>query len=247
MTLPAPWRLKILDARRVVVDAMSDAEREEMKAGQAAARVRSTEKKAAKTDLMRKIVAMHDDGHDAHEIGKAVGLRERRVRDIAASHGVLITRSDAKVRRAIVLERDRETFLRRLAADHRTTPSQTIAELVAAVLEHDAAVARKVLGVRKRATCAQSVVPMIPVKEAREALSKGRPARRRPQPGDEQPATIGEARAALSKEIAARRAQQDDGRLATIEDFLGMAASNVPLEQASPNVPPLPRLTPRNA
>ena len=101
---------------------------------------------------MRQILAMHDDGEDDAAIGKAIGRSARRVREFAAKRGVLITRSEATVRRAVTIERDKEVFLRRLAADRKATPARTISELVALALEHDAAVARKVLGVRKGAT-----------------------------------------------------------------------------------------------
>ncbi len=219
--MTAPWRVPLLEARRQCVASMSEAERADMRAGQAAARIRSQERKEAARDLMRRILALHNDGASDGEIGKAVGMSARRVREFAAQRGVLITRSEGKVHRGLTIGSDREVFLRRLATDHKATPAKTIEELVAAVLEHDAAVARKVLGVRKGAACAQSVV--VPVREAREALTKGRAARRRAREGDGQPATIGEARAALQEEIAARRAQQEDGRLATVEDFLSGA------------------------
>lgn len=160
-----------------------------------AAQARSIAKKAARTEFMRRILAMHDDGEDAAAIGKAIGKSARRVCQFAAERGVLITRSDAKVRRAVTLERDREVFLRRLATDWKATPAQALSELVALALEGVAAVARRVLGVRKGAACAQHVVsPVIPIGKARATLNKARP-------------------------------QQDDVRPARTEDFLAMAGT----------------------
>jgi len=191
--MTAPWRVPLLEARRQCVAAMSESERADMRAGQAAARIRSQERKEAARDLMRRILALHDDGHDAAAIGKVVKMSARRVRQFAARHGLLITRSEGNVRRAVTLGTDKEVFLRRLAADRKATPARTISELVALALEHDAAVARKVLGVRKGATCARRVVStkeasavplgeacaqtVVPVREAREELA----ARRRAQ------------------------------------------------------------------
>ena len=136
---------------------MSEAEREEMKAGQAAARLRAQTRKETARELTKRILALRDDGQSDVEIGKALGLSARRVREFASKRGILVSRAEGVVMRKVTLERDREIFLRRLAADYRSTPAQTMSELISLALEADAAQARRILGV-KRGACAQSVV-----------------------------------------------------------------------------------------
>jgi hypothetical protein len=65
--------------------------------------------------------------------------------------GIFISRSDLVVRRAVLLSREREDALRRLSDDYGTQAMEALGDLLTFSLDEDAAVARRILHVKRRA------------------------------------------------------------------------------------------------
>jgi hypothetical protein len=72
-------------------------------------------------------------------------------RSDGTKRGVFISRSTLAVRRAVLLSREREDALRRLADDYGTQAMEALGDLLTFSLDEDAAVARRILHVKRRA------------------------------------------------------------------------------------------------
>jgi hypothetical protein len=147
------WLLKIIEAKRRF-DALSDAEKAAALDVQKERRQRVRAKRAASLSLATQIFKLHDAGHSADEIAAIVGRRPISIIQFAAKRGVFISRSALVARRAVMLSREREDALRRLADDYGTQAMEALADLLNFTLDEDAAVARRVLHVKWRATAA---------------------------------------------------------------------------------------------
>jgi hypothetical protein len=143
------WLVKILAAKKAAFDALSDAEKAEAAAGQLALRERAKERRQAALELAQRIFGLHDTGHHAEEIAAQVGRHAISVVQFAASRGVFISRSARVAHRAVVFTREREEALRRMAADYGTAPVKALDDLLTFSLDDDAAVARRILHVRR--------------------------------------------------------------------------------------------------
>jgi predicted transcriptional regulator len=81
-------------------------------------------KRAASLSVATQIFKLHDAGHTVDEIAAIVGRRPDSIRKFAAKRGVFISRSALVVRRAVLLSRQREDALRRLADDYGTQATE---------------------------------------------------------------------------------------------------------------------------
>ena len=145
------WLLKIIEAKRRAFDALSDAEKAAALDVQKEPRQRVRAKRAASLSLATQIFKLYDAGHTVDEIAAIVGWRPVSIIHFAAKRGVFISRSALVVRRAVLLSREREDALRRLADDYGTQAMEALADLLNFTLDEDAAVARRVLHVKRRA------------------------------------------------------------------------------------------------
>ena len=145
------WLLKIIEAKRRAFDALSDEEKAAALDVQKERRQRVRAKRAASLSLATQIFKLHDAGHTAAEIAAIVSRRPVSIIHFAAKRGVFISRSALVVRRAVLLSREREDALRRLADDYGTQATEALADLLNFTLDEDAAVARRVLHVKRRA------------------------------------------------------------------------------------------------
>jgi len=153
--LPPPrqfpsWLTKLAAAKRAALEALSAEERTEAAEDLKGRRERIKARRAASLALAQQIFALNDAGHTVFEIAAKVDRRPKTIIVLAAKRGVSISRSTEKVRRAVVLPREREDALRRMADDYRTTPEKALDDLLTFALDDDAAVARRILRVRRR-------------------------------------------------------------------------------------------------
>ena len=147
---PRPdWLVKIMAAKRACFDALSTEEKERAAADQRALRQRIKTRRAESVVLARRIFGLHDIGYNAHEIAAIIGRSPRGIVNFAASRGVFISISALVGRRAVILTRAREEALRRMAADYGTSAAKTLDDLLTFSLDEDAAVARRILHVKK--------------------------------------------------------------------------------------------------
>lgn len=144
------WLIKLAAGKRAAYAALSADEKTEAEEELRLRRERIRARRAASLARARRVFALHDAGHTVFEIAAAVGKPPRWVEYFAASRGVLISRSTAIVRRAVVLPRSREDALRRMADDYGTKPETALDDLLTFALDDDAAVARRILRVRRR-------------------------------------------------------------------------------------------------
>lgn len=144
------WLFKIIEAKRRAFDALSDAEKAEALDVQKERRQRVRAKRAASLSLATQIFKLHDAGHTADEIAAIIGRRPISVVQFAASRGVFVSRSTLVARRAVLLTKEREAALRRLAADYGKGAHEALDDLLTFWLDDDAAVARRVLRVSRR-------------------------------------------------------------------------------------------------
>jgi hypothetical protein len=145
------WLLKIVAAKRAAFDALSDEERAAAQEAQRERRLRMRARRSASLALAQRIFALYDGGYTAPEIAAIVGRRPDSIRKFAAARGVSISASPSVGRRFVLFLRERESALRRLAEDYGTTPTKALDDLLTFALDaDDAAVARRVLHVRKR-------------------------------------------------------------------------------------------------
>ena len=93
------------------------------------------------------IFKLFDAVHTVDEIAAIVSRRPDSIRKFAAKHGVFISRSRLAGRRAVLLSREREDALRRLADDYGTQATEAQADLLTFSLDEDATLARRVLHV----------------------------------------------------------------------------------------------------
>jgi hypothetical protein len=113
-------------------------------------RQRVRAKRAASLSLATQIFKLYDAGHTVDEIAAIVSRRPISIIHFAAKRGVFVSRSALTVRRAILLSREREDALRRLADDYGTQATE-LGDLLNFALDEDAALARRVLHVKRRA------------------------------------------------------------------------------------------------
>ena len=145
------WLLKIIEAKRRAFDALSDEEKAAALDVQKERRQRVRAKRAASLSLATQIFKLHDAGHTVDEIATIVSRRPISIIHFAAKRGVFISRSTLVVRRAVLLSREREDALRRLAEDYGTQATEALADLLTFSLDEDATLARRVLHVKRRA------------------------------------------------------------------------------------------------
>jgi hypothetical protein len=98
-------------------------------------------------DLSRQVFDLHDRGATNDEIAKAVDRTPRAVRALAASRGVLISRSCTTARFAITVTLPRRETLRKLAFEYGASPAETLEDLVMFALSDHALIARRTLRV----------------------------------------------------------------------------------------------------
>jgi hypothetical protein len=157
MTTTAPrqhpgWLLKIIEAKRRAFDALSDEEKAAALDVQKERRQRVRAKRAASLSLATQIFKLYDAGHTVDEIAAIVSRRPVSIIQFAGKRGVFISRSALVVRRAVLLSREREDALRGLADDYGTQAVEALADLLNFTLDDDdAAVARRILHVKRRA------------------------------------------------------------------------------------------------
>ena len=144
------WLTKLAAAKRAALEALSAEERTEAAEDLKGRRERIKARRAASLALAQQIFALNDAGHTVFEIAAAVDRRPKTIIVLAAKRGVSISRSTEKVRRAVVLPRAREDALRRMADDYGTVPEKALDDLLTFALDDDAAVARRVLRVRRK-------------------------------------------------------------------------------------------------
>jgi hypothetical protein len=149
------WLVKIIEAKRRAFDSLSDAEKAEALDVQKERRQRVRAKRAASLSLATQIFKLHDAGHTADEIAAIVGRRTISVRQFAAARGVFISRSTLLIRHGVTLSREGEDALRRMAADYGKTAAEALDDWLTFSLDDDAAVARRVLRVARRANTDQ--------------------------------------------------------------------------------------------
>ena len=137
------WLLKIIEAKRRAFDALSDEEKAAALDTQKERRQRARARRAQSLSLATQIFKLHDAGYTASEIADRVGRRPWAIIHFAASRGVFISR------RAVTVSRDREDALRRMAADYGKTAAEALDDLLTFSLDDDAAVARRVLRVKR--------------------------------------------------------------------------------------------------
>jgi hypothetical protein len=148
--LPA-WRKAFRAAKEAALAEMPPEELTEYEAAQKAARVRAQHRRTIAAELTQRVVALLFDGMTGHEVAKAVGRPARSLVQFAASRGVFVSLSVLTVQRAVKLTMEREQALRKMAAEYGKTPAETLGELLAFALDDDAAIARRVLHVKRRA------------------------------------------------------------------------------------------------
>ena len=144
------WLASLRAAKRVAFAALPPAEQEAAKAASEAHRTRSRARKRGMRGLARQVFKIHDQGLTADEIGKAVDRSPRAICALAATRGVLVSRSCMTVRFAITVTVARREALRQLAADYGASPSETLEDLVMFALSDHAFIARRTLGVWSR-------------------------------------------------------------------------------------------------
>jgi hypothetical protein len=98
---------------------------------------------------MRRILAAYNSGMTADEIGAAIGMGGRSVREFAARRGVTVSRGERRFRQ-ITFDSGEEATLRAFAADFGAAPTEALQAIVRAALESDAHPARRLLCVRRR-------------------------------------------------------------------------------------------------
>jgi hypothetical protein len=145
------WLLKIIEAKRRAFDALSDEEKAAALNVQKERRQRVRAKRAASLSLATQIFKLYDAGHTVDEIAAIVSRRPDSIGKFAAKRGVFISRSTLAGRRAVLLSREREDALRRLADDYGTQATEALADLLTFSLDEDATLARRVLHVKRRA------------------------------------------------------------------------------------------------
>ena len=84
-------------------------------------------------------------------VAAIVSRRPVSIIQFAGKRGVFISRSALVVRRAVLLNREREDALRRLADDYGTQAMEALADLLNFTLDEDAALTRRILHVERRA------------------------------------------------------------------------------------------------
>ena len=143
------WLLTIIEAKRRAFDALSDEEKAAALDMQKERRQRARTRRAQSLSLASQIFKLHDAGYTASEIADWVGRRPWTIIHFAASRGVFISSSALIARRAVTVSRDREDALRRMAADYGKTAAEALDDLLTFSLDDDAAVARRVLRVKR--------------------------------------------------------------------------------------------------
>jgi hypothetical protein len=108
-------------------------------------------RRAASLSLATQIFKLYDAGHTVDEIAAIVSRRPISIIHFAAKRGVFISRSTLVVRRAVLLSREREDALRRLADDYGTQAMEALGDLLTFSLDEDAAVSP---GICMRGECA---------------------------------------------------------------------------------------------
>jgi hypothetical protein len=104
-------------------------------------------RRRAMLDLSRQIFDLHDRGATNDEIAKVVDRSPRAVRALAASRGVLISRTCTIARYAITVTLPRRETLRKLAFEYGASPAETLEDLVTFALSDHALIARRTLRV----------------------------------------------------------------------------------------------------
>ena len=130
---------------------MSDEEKAAALDVQKERRQRVRAKRAASLSLATQIFKLYDAGHTVDEIATIVSRRPISIIHFAAKRGVFLSRSTLAVRRAVLLSREREDALRRLAEDYGTQATEALADLLTFSLDEEATLARRVLHVKRRA------------------------------------------------------------------------------------------------
>lgn len=143
------WVRTIAAARREWWGRLEPSVRAEAEAAVQAYRKVKREKARARVERMRRILNAYYAGSTADEIGLALGMGARGVREFAGRRGVTITRAERRVRLLAFNSREEEA-LKRFAADIGTTPAEAAQAIIKAALESDAHPARRMLGVRRR-------------------------------------------------------------------------------------------------
>jgi hypothetical protein len=152
---PKPgWYQAIVAAKQAAAEALSNDEKAEQAEAQRETRARREGKRAATLARLRRIFALYDGGHTLREIAKDVGRSPTTLLKFAAKRGVNISRSESTVHRAVLIAREKEDALRRLAADYGSTPAEALDELLKLSLADDAVVARRVCHVKRRVVAA---------------------------------------------------------------------------------------------
>jgi hypothetical protein len=145
----AGWVKAISTARREWWARLEPSVRAEAEAAVQAYRKVRRERARARIERMRRILSAYHAGSTADEIGQALGLGARGVREFAARRGVTVTRAERRVR-LLTFDAREEGTLRALAADFGATPTEVAQAILKAALESDAHPARRMLGVRRR-------------------------------------------------------------------------------------------------
>ena len=141
----------MFDARVAALEALAPEHREAAAAAQKQARERRSARKAEMLERARRIFALHDEGHTAIEIARAVGRAHgNSVRQFAAKCGILISRSELIARLAGNVTIEYRDALRRMADDYGETPGRTFEDLLTFMLADDATIARRTLRVSER-------------------------------------------------------------------------------------------------
>jgi len=149
---PKPgWLRSIIEAKKAAAAALSDAEKAAQAEAQKERRERVGARRAAALARLRRIVTLYDDGHTLREIAKAVGRSPSTLLKFAGRRGVSLSSSTSTVHRAFLLSREQEDALRQLAADYGKGAHEALDELLKLGLDEDAALARRILHVKRRA------------------------------------------------------------------------------------------------
>ena len=144
------WLVAVLEAKRAALDALSPEDREEARLAQIAARARAAQRKEKSRALAALVFKLLHDGRSVFEIAAVVGRAPTSVRQFAKSRGIAISNGAQKVLYGVSVGVDQKDALARMAADYGTTPAEALGDLVTFALNDDAAIARRILHVRRK-------------------------------------------------------------------------------------------------
>jgi hypothetical protein len=142
------WLLKIIEAKRRAFDALSDEEKAAALDTQKERRQRACTMRAQSLSLASQIFKLHDAGYTVSEIADRVGRRPWTIIHFAASRGVFWLRAPLIARAPSPCPATGKTRQRR-AADYGKTAAEALDDLLTFSLDDDAAVARRVLRVKR--------------------------------------------------------------------------------------------------